>query len=217
MSLRCPLVCFQMFAHRIEVFLFPPKVRSEKAMKSPQESHCHLNNHNQTTHPQSFTLSLHPLSRWDVTKSQRANWQSTLKSGRGNWAINHSARVRHTGPCTVRTRTHKPRPTRHSGVSVSYCREKINASFNCHLPMSLLHFVEMPLQSPVWLVDVCGWAVQMMAQGERLRRRCRGHHSGLRLMFAQFGRGLEKCTVAYFKRSLTGNAAREGQRRWEDH
>ncbi|ROI16343.1 hypothetical protein DPX16_12461 [Anabarilius grahami] len=51
-----------------------------------------------------------------------------------------------------------------------------------------------------------------MAQGERLRRRCRGHHSGLRLMFTQFGRGLEKCTVAYFKRSLTGNAAREGQR-----
>jgi hypothetical protein len=50
------------------------------------------------------------------------------------------------------------------------------------------------------------------AQGERLRRRCKGHHSGLRLMFSQFGRGLEKCTVAYFKRSIR-NAAREGQRR----
>lgn len=204
---------------RTEVsFSFPPKVSSKKAMKSLLESRCHLNNHNQTAQPQSFTLSPHPLSRWDVTKSQRANWQSTLKSGRGNWAINHSARVRHTGPRTVRTRTHKPRPTRRSGVSVAYCREKINASFNCHLPMSLLHFVEMPLQSPLWLVDVCGWAVQTLAQGERLRRRCRGHHrSGRRLMFAQVGRGLEKCTVAYFKRSLTRNAAREGQGRWEDH
>ncbi len=184
------------------VSLFPSQGQQKKAMKSLPESRCH--NHNQTAHPQSFTLSPHPLSRWDVTKSQRANWQSTLKSGRGNWAINHSARVRYM-------RAHKPRPTRSSRVSVAYCREKINASFNCHLPMSLLHFVEMPLQSLLWLVNVCGWAVQTQAQGELLRRRCRGHHSGLRLMFTQVGRGLWHTLKEVWLETLP-EKGREGER-----